>query len=341
MIRGIRPFALSNVDRRLTIVLAAAAFLCWTSPAAAEGPFAEAIEYAQARTVKVFGAEIGRNEGYATGIVVSPEGHILVASGIYLAGERLRVVLPDGSMHRATLLRRSVPIQTAVLKIEAETPEFFELPQKLPVRKGDWVLAVSNAFKVADGPEKLSVNVGVVSLLTPLDVKRGTQDVPYDAEALLIDAITSNPGAPGGAVITADGRLAGMIGKVIESQDTGTRLNYAVPSHLLARFLAGRPLDAGSEELASGKPGELGIRLFTLGGRNSPAYIDRVVRGSPAAEAGLRPDDLILAVGGERVRNIGDYRRLADSLVAGREVELLIKRKQKVIRVSVTPAAKE
>src|SRR4051794_40035856 len=168
-----------------------------------DGPFARAIELAQQRTVKVFGAGIGRAAGYASGIVVSRDGQIVTAQGVFLAADNLRVTLPDGSTHAANVVRRSTDLQAALLKIDAATPEFFDLAQPPIVERGDWLLAVSNAFKVAERNEPLSVNIGALSLRMPIDARRGFHDFPYHADAYLYDAITSNPGAEGGAVVTA------------------------------------------------------------------------------------------------------------------------------------------
>jgi S1-C subfamily serine protease len=338
------------IAARLVVGMAAALAVCAGIAAgeeASEGPFGEAVAYAQDRTVKIVGAGIGREEGFASGIIVSNEGHILTAHGLYLAAERLRVVLPDGSVHLARIERRSPSLPVALLKIDAATPRYFDVPEKPFARPGDWVLAVSNAFRVADGAEPVSVNLGVVSLRTRLDAKRGTQEVPYDGELLLVDAITSNPGAPGGAVVDSRGRLAGMIGKIIESRSIGTRLNYAVPADLLAAFLADKPIEgapavaAGVGSNAAEARAELGVRLFTLAGKGGPAFIDRVLAGSPAAVAGLKPDDLVVSLDGRTVPDVREFERLAASVRPGQEVVLIVKRKQEVLRIMLTAATAE
>src|SRR5688500_3997608 len=145
-----------------------------------DGAFTDAVNVAQKRTVKIFGAAIGRSPGYGTGLIVSPQGDILTAQGVYLAGDSLRVTLADGSTHYATVTRRSDPLQSALIKIQAETPDYFDLTEQPAAEQGDWVLAVSNAFKVADGTEPLSVNIGVLSLRMKLDARRGFQDFPYE-----------------------------------------------------------------------------------------------------------------------------------------------------------------
>jgi serine protease Do len=299
--------------------------------------FARAIEFAQRRTVKVFGAGIGRNAGYASGVVVSASGQILTAQSVFLGADNLRVTMADGQTHLATVVRRSNELQAALLQVDAATPEFFDLSKPLTAAQGDWVLTVGNAFKVAEGSERLSANIGVLSLRTPIDAKRGVLDFPYQAEAILYDAITSNPGAEGGAVVTADGQLLGMIGRVIESKGSGTRLNYAVPADLLAKFVHGElaPASVAAPNTAA-KP-DLGLRLFSLGGRRGPAYIDRISPGGPAAAAGLKADDLIVSIGGQIVRDAGDFRRIVEALPVGVEVQVEVKRKNELLSVRITP----
>jgi serine protease Do len=326
------------------VLLTSLAAVACSSPLSADepdSPFAPAVALAQQRTVKIFGAGIGRTPGYATGLIVGPEGEILTAQGIFLNADNLRVTLPDGATHAAVVVRRSTELQAALLKIDAATPEHFSLQQTAKGQPGDWILAVSNAFKVAERDEPLSVNIGVLGVRMPLDARRGFNDFPYQADAWLYDAITSNPGAAGGAVVTADGKLIGMIGRIIESKSTGTRLNYAVPADLLARFVSGEDVQP---MVASARPrtkADLGIRLFALGGRRAPAYIDRVLPGGPAATAGLKSDDLVVTIAGQVVRDASDFNRLSEALPIGQETVIEVKRKNELLSVKLTPVAEK
>jgi serine protease Do len=306
--------------------------------------FEAAVAAAQERTVKVYGAGIGRAAGYASGILVSADGLITTAYGVYLTGDRIRVGLSDGSIHEAQLVKKSNALQLALLKIDHATPVHFELSQSPVGQKGDWVLGVSNAFKVAEGPEPLSVNLGVIALRTRLEARFGAHDVEYQGDALLIDAITSNPGAPGGAVVTVDGRLAGMIGRIIESKASGTRINYAVPAEQLLAFISDQspaesPATGVAEAPQQGGKSDLGMRLFRLGGRRAPAYVDRVVAGGPAAEAGIKTDDLIISINGQAVREAGDFEKISSSLPIGEEIGIVVKRGEKLTPLRITPRA--
>src|SRR5438045_3064616 len=88
------------------VLIALGVLTVWIPPCDAAdtgGPFAPAIELAQQRTVKVFGAGIGRTAGYATGIIVGRDGQILTAQGVFLGADNLRVTLPNGNTHPATI----------------------------------------------------------------------------------------------------------------------------------------------------------------------------------------------------------------------------------------------
>lgn len=311
------------------------------SPSLAVNPFSTAIEIGQARMVQVIGAGAGRVEGYGTGIVVSPDGLLVTSQGVFLDGQSVKVILADGTTHEATVLRRDRELQLALLKIEHSTPEYFELSAGPVGEQGDWIVAVNNAFKVADRHEPLSVMLGIIALRTSLEARLNERDVAYRGELVLLDAITSNPGAAGGAVLTLEGRLVGVVGKIINSSETNTRLNYAVPVHLVAEFVAGgRAGDPAAAEPTQRKA-DLGIRILELGGRKNPAYIDRLIAGGPAATAGLLPDDLIVSIGGEKIGTVRDFIQVVDRLPPGQEVIIVVKRGLELLRVPLVPAEKQ
>jgi len=306
--------------------------------------FKNAWQYALERTVKVYGATAGRVAGYASGIVVSPDGKIVTMQGVFLEGRHVRVTLPDGSTHTAAVLRRDRQHQIALLQIDASTPKYFDVDPAAVGQKGDWILALSNAFKVADGAEPLSLNVGVISLRTSIAAYLNDRDVAYKGPLVLLDTITSNPGAAGGAVVTVDHRLVGVIGKVINSSETNTRLNYCVPTSVISQLIDAPNSPPGvspSTAEDDRRPGDLGIKLFTLGGRRAPAYIDRVRPGSPAAEAGLKPDDLVVRLAGAKINSVAEFQQQMKSVKAGDEVIVVVTRKQQVIRIPLEAIEKQ
>ncbi len=337
---------LKNWSQRLIRMLIFAACVC-NEPVTScgqdkktDGFFHELITRCQPKLVKVYGAGAGRVEGYATGVLVSDDGQVITSQGVFLDGRQVRVVLADGTSHQATILKRDRTRQLALLKVPAETPDYFQLGAKDVGQKGDWIVALSNAFKVAEKTEPLSAMIGVISLRTSIEAKLNRRAVAYRGDLVLIDSITSNPGAAGGAVVTMDGQLVGMIGKIINSSDTNTRLNYAVPNAELFKFVKG---DTESETVQASveSKADLGIKLFKHGGRGGPAYIDRVVRGGPAAQAKLKTDDLIITIAGKKVGTVNQYSEVVSSLTPGDEVLIIVKRGVEMLRIPIIPREKE
>ncbi|MCC5830157.1 MAG: serine protease [Phycisphaeraceae bacterium] len=310
--------------------------------------FDQAIRMAQERTVKIYGAGIALEHGYATGTIISADGRILTAHGLYVTGDRIRVVLPNGQVHMAQVERQSEAAQIVLLKIDAQTPDYFPVLSRPIVDQGDWVLAVGNPFKVADGDEPMSVNLGVLSMRARVDTKRRAADMEILTDIYLIDAITSNPGAPGGALVTVDGRLAGVVGKMLESASTNTRINYAIPNDVIRQFLDGElDEEALAAEAQATRELDFGFELFRLPGPRAAAYVDRITRTGPARRAGLRRDDMILSINGEQVYTIRDYDRIVSRLNPEREAIFVIKRREgdhdalAVVRITPNPVEKE
>ncbi len=306
-----------------------------------QGVFGELCQSAQAKMVKVFGAGAGRVDGFATGIIVSDDGKILTTQGVFLDGREVRVVTSDGVSHSATILKRNRVSQLSLLRIERGTPDYFQLSSEPVGQQGDFVVALTNAFKVADHEEPLSATAGIISLRSTIEAWINKRDLAFGGELVLIDAITSNPGAAGGAVVTADGKLVGMVGRIISSSDTNTRLNYAVPSSTLLKFINGELKEKEQKKVAqSAGNAELGIVLFKLGGRSDPAYVDRVRRGSPAKLAGLKPDDMIVSLGETKTATVKAYQDALESLSPGEEIFVIVKRGREVLRIAITPGEK-
>jgi serine protease Do len=286
----------------------AAAVACALAPRPA--PAAELLETihgAQAKVVKIHGAGGYRGlEAYQSGFLFSADGYILTAWSYVLDTDYITVTLDDGrKFEEAKLVGADPRLELAVLKIDAENLAHFDLSENVAATAGTRVLALSNMFGVAVGDEDATVQHGIVSVVTRLNARRGVFATPYDGPAYVLDAITNNPGAAGGALVDYQGRLLGMLGKELRHQQTNLWLNFAIPT---AEFRAtadeirtGKYVRRTPEE-ARDKPPKpmsldlLGIVLVPDVLDRTPAYIDAVRPGSPAAAAGFKPDDLLVFV---------------------------------------------
>ncbi len=312
----------------------------------ATGPFDRAIEIARPRVVKLYGAGMGRQKAYGSGVLVSPDGRIVTATSLMLEGRSLRAVLADGSSYAAELIARDPYRQLALLKIDVRDLPYFDVTRDSHVRTGDWVIAAANPFKVASGREPVSVAAGIIAARTRLAARHRRQDFSYDGEVLLTDVVVSAPGAAGGALVDARGNLVGVIGRPVVSTRTNTWVNYALPVAEVATFVLApdaveartRPDPTAERAAAEKRLLQLGLRLLDVGGRVRPPYVERVRAASAAHTAGLRANDLILAINDESVATCNDVRTALQALEPQTPLSLFVKRADDVVLIELASA---
>jgi serine protease Do len=288
-----------------SIVLAAIGLVAGSGVARADNSLTTLAREIQLKIVKIYGAGGLRGlEAYQSGMLISANGHVLTTWSYVLDSDDATIVLDDGRRFAATLVGADPIAEIAVLKIDAGAESFphFELSSSAVAEVGTRVLAFSNLFGIATGDEPVSMLLGYVSAVAPLEARRGGFSSNYRGDVYVVDAATNNPGASGGALVDMHGRLVGMLGKEMRSELTGTWLNYALPVAAFAsnveairngQFTATTVADRDRPD----KPltlASLGIVLVPEVVSRTPPYIDRIVPGTPAAKAGLRPDDLVV-----------------------------------------------
>jgi serine protease Do len=315
------------------ILLAVAA-----SAGRADDTAAGVAERTNKKVVKLFGS--GGYQGLAafgTGVLVSPEGHILTVASPLLLTNELRVHLFDGRRCPAKVVVMEPELDAALIKIDqVEELPFFDLAgaaRAAQAKPGDSVLAFSNEFQIATRDEPVSVQHGVIAAYSRLHGRRGIFEAPYSGYVYVIDAITNNPGAGGGALTTRSGDLLGIIGKELRNTLTDTWVNYAVPVGVLADFVEKakkgeyRPL--ARSQPSGGQAGYHGIVLVPNVVERTPPFVEEVLPGSPAAKAGLRPDDLIVYLDGQQIASVKAFRELMEKLAPGATVKLEVRRADK------------
>jgi S1-C subfamily serine protease len=332
----------------LAVVVLVGGWLTTAAPAADPTSFADVVVDVQPKMVKIFGAGGLRGlQAYQSGFLISPEGHVLTAWSHVLDTDLITVTLADGRRLQGQLVGADPRIEIAVLKVPVEDVPYFPLDLARELDIGDRVLAFSNLFGVAMGDEPASVQHGNVTMKTQLAARRGAFQTPYDGPVYVLDAMTNNPGAAGGALTNLRGQLAGILGKELRSSLNNTWLNYAVPIDQLRdsvdAILAGRTL-ARSVDDQTPKPAQpwslalLGVRLVPNVLPNTPPFVDVVVSESPAAQLGMRPDDLILFVNG---RVVSSSQNLRDELTFIDRIDplnLMIQRGIELVEITVTQA---
>ncbi len=311
---------------------------------------APVIEATQPKIVKIYGAGGPSGlEPYQSGFLISESGHILTVWSYVLDTDYVKATLNDGRGFEAKLLGADPRLELAVLKIEADDLAHFDLAAAVPAESGSRVLAFSNLFGVATGDEPASVQHGIVAVKTRLDARHGVFESPYRGEVYVLDAMTNNPGAAGGALVNQFGELLGMLGKELRSAQNNIWLNYALPIDELREsvelIMAGkfRPTEQVPELLP-----EEAVDLASLGMvlvpdvlERTPPYVELVRDGSPAAEAGIRPDDLVVFVGDNLVHSCQGFEDELAHIERGSTLRLVLMRGTELLEVDLKSAPGE
>jgi serine protease Do len=342
-----------------SLTVATAVVVGAAGPVRAQESFRNLTDGVNKKVVKLFGA--GGFKGlvsYGTGIMVSPKGHILTLSNHLLDTRDLRVHLYDGRKYHAKVIAKEPALDVALVQIDYKNDDlpyfdFAREAQRPMAEPGDWVLAFSNQFKIANREELMSVQRGVIAAYCKLHGRRGVHDAPFRGDVYFIDAITNNPGAAGGVLTNRKGELLGILGRELRNRLSDTWINYAAPIQAkvditregkkvsvdIATFIdEGIKGTYKTGERPAGRKGaevDTGLVLVPNVVERTPPYVEEVLADSPAAKAGLRPDDLIVYMDGEFVGTIHQFNDLLSNYRPGDQVQLEIERDKKLMTIKL------
>ena len=240
-----------------------------------------------------------------SGVMVDPSGLVVTNVHVIEGADQVKVSLSDKREFEAEIVLKDSRSDLAVLRLKDSHEKFptLDLANSDELMVGDVVLAIGNPFGVGQ-----TVTHGIISALARTQV--GITDYQFFIQT---DAAI-NPGNSGGALVDMTGRLAG-INTAIYSRSGGSQgIGFAIPANMVRVVVAtaksggkavkrpwlGARLQSVTPEIAE----SLGLRL------PSGALVASVVPNSPAARAGLKSSDLIVAVDGQTIEdpNAFDYR---------------------------------
>jgi S1-C subfamily serine protease len=271
----------------------------------------------------------GRRLGGGSAVAITPDGFLVTSAHVVNGSTKGgRASFVDGRELQFEVVGADPHADLAVLRAEADDLVPAELGDAERLRVGQLVVAIGNPNGFAG-----SVTAGVVSALgrsLPTQSGRIVDNVIQTDAAL-------NPGNSGGALADGSGRVIG-----INTAVAGIGLGLAVPINTATRQIVGALMTEGRFRRAylgiagGGRP--LPPRLARRLGRESGVEVVQVVEGSPAAEAGLRPEDLIVELDGAAVTDVGDIQRLMVVEKIGAPVPVRVLREGRELVLSLVPS---
>ena len=272
----------------------------------------------------------GRRDGAGSAVAISSDGYMLTSAHVVAGGEGVSASFSDGREVGAEVVGADPLSDLALVRAEARDLLPASLGDADELRVGQLVVAIGSPMGLAG-----TVTAGVVSALgRSLPTRAGSAGRLVE-NVIQTDAAL-NPGNSGGAL--SDG-LARVIG--INTAVAGVGLGLAVPINGATRKIISSLMTEGRVRRAYigivGGSRPLPPRVASRVGRDAGIEVVEVVPGSPAARAGLRAEDLILAVDGEAMGDVGDLQRLMVADRIGRAVQVELVRDGDFIRIDLTP----
>src|SRR3954452_9963332 len=270
--------------------------------------------------------------GAGSGVVLTPDGFILTSAHVVAGpGRGGRAALTDGRELSFQVIGSDPFSDLAVLRADADDLTAAELGDAEALKVGQLVIAVGNP----NGFES-SVTAGVVSALGRSLPARSGRTIRFVDNVIQTDAAL-NPGNSGGALADSSGRVIG-----INTAVAGIGLGLAVPINEATRRVIGSLMTDGRVRRAylgiAGGPRPLPPQARARYGRSSAVEVSEVVDGSPAANAGVRGEDLLLEVADTPIERVEDLQRLMTAELIGTRVRVLLLREGREQLVAVVPA---
>jgi S1-C subfamily serine protease len=270
-----------------------------------------------------------RLDGGGSAVVITPDGFMLTSAHVVARSDgRGRASFVDGRELGFEVVGSDTHSDLAVLRAEAHDLTPAELGDAERLRVGQLVVAIGNPNGFAG-----SVTAGVISALgrsLPTQSGRVVDNVIQTDAAL-------NPGNSGGALADGGGRVVG-----INTAVAGVGLGLAVPVNAGTRQIIGALMTEGRFRRAylgiAGGTRPLPPRLARQLGREAGVEVVQVVEDSPAAAAGLRPEDLIVELDGTPVTGVLDIQRLMVGERIGSRVRVRLLREGRELAVELVPA---
>ncbi len=268
--------------------------------------------------------------GLGSGVIVSPEGYILTNNHVVEGAQEIEVTLSDSRRTTAKVIGTDPDTDLAVLRITLDRLPVIAMGNSDNVQVGDKALAIGNPFGVGQ-----TVTGGIISALGRNQLGINTFENFIQTDAAI------NPGNSGGALVDVNGSLLGINTAFYSRSGGNMGIGFAIPVNTARQVLEGLVRDGQVTRGWIGvEPIELNADLAETFGikQTEGVIITGVLQNGPAFKAGLKPGDVLLAVGEKDVRNVSELLTLIAAQTPGSAVKMRIKRRDADLSLDVTPA---
>ncbi|HSV88997.1 MAG TPA: Do family serine endopeptidase [Bacteroidales bacterium] len=233
-----------------------------------------------------------------SGVIISADGYVVTNNHVIENAEKIQVTINDRRVFEAKVVGKDPTTDLALLKIEEKNLTYLSFGNSDNVRVGEWVLAIGNPFNLNS-----TITAGIVSARNrDINILGGE----FSIESFIQTDAAVNRGNSGGALVNTRGELIGINTAIASHTGAFAGYSFAIPSNIANKVIEDLKkygqvqrgmLGVSIRELNSLEAQEKGMEEFR------GAYVEEVIPGGAAEEAGLKKSDLIVAINGSRVTN--------------------------------------
>jgi serine protease Do len=324
-----------------------------------------------------FGDMLGQRRGRSqapqrasgSGVIISTDGYIVTNNHVVANADKVEVTTSDKRILQAKVIGTDPNTDLALLKVSATNLPIVKLGNSDNVRVGEWVLAVGNPFNLnstvtAGIVSAKGRNIGILdqdnSPRNPFDRTGNTNEprIKKGIESFIQTDAAINPGNSGGALVNTKGELIGINSAIASHTGAYEGYGFAVPINLAKKVLN------DIEKYGTVKRGYLGVNFTDLTDRDQAEllhvdksiglYVNDLVEGGGAAQAGLQKGDIITKVEGNTIYSSSDLQEHVARLKPGDKVNITVLRgtaeknfsvtlkpESAVVKTAVTKSAEE
>ncbi len=261
------------------------------------------------------------NMGAGSGVIIDPNGFIVTNNHVIEDADNIEVVLNDNRKFTAKVIGRDPNTDIALVKIESKELPFLEWGNSDALKLGEWVLAVGNPFNLTS-----TVTAGIVSAKSRII---GIMSGQMPLESFIQTDAAVNPGNSGGALVNASGELVGINAAIASRTGSYSGYSFAIPASIAHKVVNDLKQFGGVQRAL------LGVEIITVDdslaktknlGKIEGVLVGKTTEDGAARQAGIKVDDIILAVNGIQVNTSTQLREQIGKYRPGDNVAFTVKR---------------
>jgi len=272
-------------------------------------------------------------KGSGSGVIIREDGYIVTNNHVVDGATSIKVTLNNNQQYDATVIGTDPATDVAIIKVDATGLPVIEMGDSDALRLGEWVLAIGSPLSYN---LRSTITAGIVSA-KGRSMPSNTGE--FKIESFIQTDAAVNPGNSGGALVNKEGKLVGINTAIVSQTGSYEGYSFAVPVNIVKRvvddlldFGAVKRARLGITMRAIDQKTQKDLKLSSMNG----VYINEVLKGSSADEAGLKAGDVLIQIGGKKITDPSSVQAMVNNYRPGEQTTLTYIRDNKEVTVPVT-----